>query len=105
MLPGHQMIISIAYMIINKLISLAYMIKNNDYINSCKNMMNLVVVNDACDCERAFGLIAEFNTNKITTSQTQKQYLYKLVSKLRNQQAKAATSAERCTKAAMKQYL
>ena len=63
--------------------------------------MNLVVVNDAC--ERALGLFTEFNTNKITTSQNQNQFLYKLVSKLRNQQAKAATSAERCTKAAMKQ--
>ena len=65
--------------------------------------MNLVVVNDAC--ERALVLLTKFNTNKITTSQTQKQFLYKLVSKLRNQQAKAATSAQRCTKAAMKQYL
>ena len=65
--------------------------------------MNLVVVKDAC--ERALGLLAEFNTNKITTSQTQKQFLYKLVSRLSNQQAKAAASAERCTKAAMKQSL
>ena len=48
--------------------------------------MNLVVVNHAR--ERALGLLTEFNTNKITTSQ-----------------AKAATSAVRCTKAAMKQYL
>ena len=55
--------------------------------------------------ERSLGLLTEFNTNKITSSQTQKQFLYKLVSKLRNQQAKAATSAEKCTKAAMKQYL
>ena len=52
--------------------------------------MNLVVVNDAC--EKALGLLTEFNTNKITTSQTQKQFLYKLVSKLRNQQAKAVTA-------------
>ena len=48
--------------------------------------MNLVVVNDAC--KRALGLLTEFNTNKFTTSQ-----------------AKAATSAERCTKAAVKQSL
>ena len=65
--------------------------------------MNLVVVNHAR--ERALGLLTEFNTNKITTSQTQKQFLSKLVSNLRNQHAKAATSAVRCTKAAMKQYL
>ena len=65
--------------------------------------MNLVVVNDLC--ERALGLLTEFNTNKITTSQTQKQFLYELVSKLRNQQAEAATSAEKCTKAAMQQYV
>ena len=84
-------------------VSPATWVKNDNYINSCKKVMNLVVVNDAC--ERALGLLAEFNTNKITTSQTQKRFLYKLVSKLRNQQAKAATSAEKCTKAAMKQYL
>ena len=66
-------------------------------------MMNLVVVNDVC--ERALGPLLEFNTNKITASQTQKQFLYKLVSKLRNQQAKAATSAEKCTKTVRKQYL
>ena len=65
-------------------------------------MMNLVVVNDVC--EKALELLTEFNTNTITTSQTPKQFLYKLVSKLQNQQAKAATSAEKCTKAAMKQY-
>ena len=65
--------------------------------------MNLVDVNNVC--ERSLGLLTEFNTNKITSSQTQKQFLYKVVSKLRNQQAKAATSAEKCTKAAMKQYL
>ena len=48
--------------------------------------MNLVVVNDAC--KRALELLTEFNTNKFTTSQ-----------------AKAATSAKRCTKAAVKQSL
>ena len=40
--------------------------------------MNLVVVDDVC--ERALGLLTEFNTNKITTSQTQKQFFDKLVS-------------------------
>ena len=79
------------------------MVKNDDYVNSCNKLMNLVVVNDAC--ERALGLLTECNTNKITTNETQKQFLYKLVSKLTNLQAKPATSAERCTKAAMKQYL
>ena len=78
-------------------------VKNDDYINSCKKVMSLVVVNDAS--KRALGLLAEFNTNKITTSQTQQQFLHKLVSKLKNQQAKAATSDERCTKGAIKQYL
>ena len=55
-------------------------INNDDYINSCEMVMNLVVANDVC--EKAFGLLAEFKTNKITTSQTQKQFLYKLVTKL-----------------------
>ena len=76
-------------------------VKNDDYINSYKKVMNLVVVNDVY--ERASGLLTEFNSNKITTSQTRKQFLYKLVWKSRNQQAKAATSAEKCTKAATKQ--
>jgi len=62
-----------------------------------------VVVNDAC--ERALGLLSEFNTTKITTNPTQKQFLYRLVNELQSQQAKAATSVERCTKADMKQYL
>ena len=65
--------------------------------------MNLVVVSDVC--ERALRPLTEFNCNKITTSQTQKQFLYKLVSKLRNQQAKAAISTEKGTKSAKKQYL
>ena len=77
-------------------------VKNQDYINSCKKVMNLVVVNDVC--ERALVLSIKFNTNKIITSQ-RKRFLYKLVSKLWNQQAKATISAEKCTKAAMKQYL
>ena len=65
--------------------------------------MNLVVVNDVY--ERALGLLTEFNTNKITTSQTRTQFIYKLVRKLQNQPAKAATLAEKGTKAAVKQYL
>ena len=32
--------------------------RNDDYINSCKKVANLVVVNDAC--ERALGLLTEF---------------------------------------------
>jgi len=59
-----------------------------------------VVVNDVC--ERALGLLTEFNTTKITTNPTQKQLLYRLVNELRSQQIKAATSVERCTKAGMK---
>ena len=62
-----------------------------------------MAVNDVY--ERASGLLTDFNTNKITASQTQKQFLYNLISTLQNQQAKAAISAEKRTKAAAKQYL
>ena len=73
-------------------------VMNDDYINSCKKMMNLVVVNNVY--EKALELLTKFNTNKITTSQTRKQFLYKLVRKLRQ-----PASGEKYTKAVIKQYL
>ena len=66
-------------------------------------MEELVVVNGAC--ERALGLITEFNKNRVTKDPEQKQYLYQVTRHLRKQQADQATSSERCTKKSMKKYL
>ena len=74
-----------------------------EYQESKARVEELVVVNDAC--ERALGLITEFNKKRVTKDPEQKQYLYQVTRHLRKQQADQATSSERCTKKSMKKYL
>ena len=74
-----------------------------EYQEGKARVEELVVVNDAC--ERALGLITEFNKNRVTKDPEQKQYLYQVTRHLRKQQAEQATSSERCTKKSMKKYL
>ena len=74
-----------------------------EYQEGKARVEELVVVNDAC--ERALGLITEFNKNRVTKDPEQKQYLYQVTRHLRKQQADQATSSERCTKKSMKKYL
>ena len=58
------------------------------------------VVNDAA--ERALGLITEFNTGVITTSNEQKEFLCQVVLHMRKLQQEEATSTERVTKKAVR---
>jgi hypothetical protein len=57
---------------------------------------NIVCVNDAA--ERALGLLTEFSHGKVSKNPSQKQFLFKVIQNLRQQQAQVATSSERITK-------
>ena len=69
---------------------------NEDYKIIKMNVDNLPVVNDAA--ERALGLLTEFNQQTLLNDEEQKQYVYKVVKELRNQQTNIVKGSERVTK-------
>ena len=76
---------------------------STEYQDGENVVKKMAVVNDAC--ERALGLITEFNTNRVTKDPKQKQFLYQAIRDLRSKQADVATSSERCTKRNIMKYL
>ena len=76
---------------------------STEYQDGENVVKKMAVVNDAC--ERALGLITEFNTNRVTKDPKQKQFLYQTIRYLRSKQADVATSSERCTKRNIMKYL